>query len=234
VAGLPGSGGRRGAANSRRLVPPGTPRSVRSRSGRRTGSEQSCGRILIMMNHARAATRRFLPTSPFNTPSAASPAEQFAVQDQVTHDKYGLGRVIGVEDDTALVVDFGSRHVRIVTPCAKLTKLGYRRRRPVGTATSRSRARLGCGPGLQSGLAWIHARRPRRYAQTGDVLHSSAIRDATVHQTSRWTRASRNAVQALSPDAGLQSVVNQPTAAARVAADRCGSGAWTLRSPCRA
>jgi hypothetical protein len=76
-----------------------------------------------MMKPARAVTRRFLPTSPFNTPPAAPPAEQFAVQDQVTHDKYGLGRVIGVEDDTALVVDFGSRHVRIVTPCAKLTKL---------------------------------------------------------------------------------------------------------------
>jgi transcription elongation factor GreA-like protein len=48
---------------------------------------------------------------------------QFAMQDQVTHDKYGLGRVIGVEDDTALVIDFGSRHVRIMTPFAKLTRL---------------------------------------------------------------------------------------------------------------
>jgi hypothetical protein len=45
------------------------------------------------------------------------------MQDQVTHDKYGLGRVIGVEDDTALVIDFGSRHVRIMTPFAKLTRL---------------------------------------------------------------------------------------------------------------
>jgi hypothetical protein len=76
-----------------------------------------------MMKPARAVTRRFLPTSPFNTPPAAPPAEQFAVQDQVTHDKYGLGRIIGVEDDTALVIDFGSRQQRIVTPCAKLTRL---------------------------------------------------------------------------------------------------------------
>jgi hypothetical protein len=51
------------------------------------------------------------------------PVGQFAMQDQVTHDKYGLGRVIGVEDDTALVIDFGSRHVRIMTPFAKLTRL---------------------------------------------------------------------------------------------------------------
>ena len=81
------------------------------------------GRILVVMKPARAATRRFLPTSPFAPPAAAAPAEQFAVQDQVTHDKYGLGRVIGVEVDASLVVDFGSCRVRIMTPCAKLTKL---------------------------------------------------------------------------------------------------------------
>ena len=45
------------------------------------------------------------------------------MQDQVTHDKYGLGRVISVEDDTILIVDFGSRRVQIAMPCAKLTKL---------------------------------------------------------------------------------------------------------------
>ena len=81
------------------------------------------GRILEMMKPARAATRRYLPTSPFKPPPDAPPAEQFAVQDQVTHDKYGLGRVIGVEDDTALIIDFGSRQERITTPFAKLTKL---------------------------------------------------------------------------------------------------------------
>ena len=45
------------------------------------------------------------------------------MQDQVTHDTYGLGQVIGVEVDSALVVNFGSRRVRIMTPCAKLSKL---------------------------------------------------------------------------------------------------------------
>jgi hypothetical protein len=75
------------------------------------------------MKPASAASRRFLPTSPFGPPSAASPAEQFAVRDQVTHDTYGLGRVIGVEVDTALVIDFGSCRARILTLCAKLTKL---------------------------------------------------------------------------------------------------------------
>jgi len=76
-----------------------------------------------MMKPARAATRRYLPTSPFNRPAAAPPADQFAVQDQVTHDQYGLGRIIGVEDDTAVVIDFGTQRVRIATPCAKLSKL---------------------------------------------------------------------------------------------------------------
>jgi hypothetical protein len=68
-------------------------------------------------------TRRILPTSPFAPPPAAPPAERYAVEDQVTHDAYGLGRVIGVEPDIAVAVDFGSRRVRIVLPCAKLTKL---------------------------------------------------------------------------------------------------------------
>ena len=76
-----------------------------------------------MMKPARAATRRHLPTSPFKAPAAAPPAEQYELHDQVSHDKYGLGRVVGVEDDTALVIDFGSCQVRIMTPCAKLTRL---------------------------------------------------------------------------------------------------------------
>jgi hypothetical protein len=74
-------------------------------------------------HHHHAAARRLLPTSPFGPPPSALPAEQFAVQDQVTHDKYGLGRVTSVEDDAALIIDFGSCRVRILTPYVKLTKL---------------------------------------------------------------------------------------------------------------
>ena len=81
------------------------------------------GRILEGMKPARAATRRYLPTSPFKPPPPEAPAEQFAPQDLVTHDTYGLGRVVTVEDDTAVVVHFGTRQVRILTPCAKMTKL---------------------------------------------------------------------------------------------------------------
>ena len=76
-----------------------------------------------MMKHPRAAARPLLPASPFGAPPLTPAAEQFAAQDQVTYDKYGLGRVISVEDDTILIIDFGSRRVQITTPCAKLTKL---------------------------------------------------------------------------------------------------------------
>lgn len=45
------------------------------------------------------------------------------MQDRVSHDKYGLGLVIGVEEDVAVLVDFGSRQERIPAPYPKLVKL---------------------------------------------------------------------------------------------------------------
>ncbi|HEY1627422.1 MAG TPA: hypothetical protein VGG16_26885 [Streptosporangiaceae bacterium] len=76
------------------------------------------------MKTARAASRRFLPGSPFNAPPEDPPVEQFKVCDRVNHDKYGLGRVIRVEgDDDAVIVDFGSCNVRIHSPFAKMAKL---------------------------------------------------------------------------------------------------------------
>ena len=88
-------------------------------------SRSACaGRILEEMKPERAASRRFLSESPFNKePVAQPPAEQYAVQDRVTHDRYGLGRVILVGDDNSLIVDFGPRRVWIQIPCAKLTKV---------------------------------------------------------------------------------------------------------------
>ena len=75
------------------------------------------------MRTSRAAARRPLPGSPFNVPQAAVPAECYAVDDQVTHDKYGLGTVIGVENGIALLVDFRPSKLRITIPCSKLTRL---------------------------------------------------------------------------------------------------------------
>ena len=75
------------------------------------------------MTPPRAASRRYFPTSPFKPPLAPPPPDVFAVRDQVTHDKYGLGRVMSIEDGTSVVIDFRTRRVRILTPYAKLTKL---------------------------------------------------------------------------------------------------------------
>jgi hypothetical protein len=74
------------------------------------------------MKPARAA-RRFVPGSPFNSWPVAPPVEHYEVQDQVTHDTFGLGVVISVEGEAAVLVDFGSRQVRVPSPFAKLTKL---------------------------------------------------------------------------------------------------------------
>ncbi|MFG2135665.1 hypothetical protein [Streptomyces sp. NPDC048650] len=69
-----------------------------------------------------AAARRHLPSSPFK-PSATRPPKEFAVGDRVTNDEYGLGRVIGIEDEIAVLVDFGSVRARIMSPYGKLAKL---------------------------------------------------------------------------------------------------------------
>jgi hypothetical protein len=78
--------------------------------------------MIVAMKAPRAAARRYLPGSPFKAPAPVRPAETFAVHDQVTHDAYGLGVILGVEDH-AVLVDFRPQQRRIPLPCAKLTKL---------------------------------------------------------------------------------------------------------------
>jgi hypothetical protein len=69
------------------------------------------------------APRRYLPGSPFNVPVVEEPAEVYEPGDLVTHDKYGLGSVLEVADQSDVLVDFGTRRVRVTLPCAKLFKL---------------------------------------------------------------------------------------------------------------
>ena len=76
-----------------------------------------------MVSPYPAGSRRHLATSPFKPPDPEPPAESYAVDDKVTHDKYGLGTVTGVEEGVALLIDFGSHVQRIPTPSAKLFKL---------------------------------------------------------------------------------------------------------------
>jgi len=67
--------------------------------------------------------RRYLPGSPFNAPVAEEPAESYEPRDLVSHDKYGLGSVMDVQGQAAVVVDFGTHRRRITLPCARLVKL---------------------------------------------------------------------------------------------------------------
>lgn len=66
--------------------------------------------------------RRHLPTSPFEAPAAPS-AKHFSLGDRVSHDQYGLGKIIGVEDGIAMLVDFGSHQTRIISPYSRMNRL---------------------------------------------------------------------------------------------------------------
>ncbi len=67
------------------------------------------------------AKRRHLASSPFK-PDPEPTIETYAVDDLVSHDSYGVGRVVGAEA-SAVTVDFGSRVVRITSPFHKLELL---------------------------------------------------------------------------------------------------------------
>lgn len=68
-----------------------------------------------------ARARRHLASSPFQ-PDPEPTIEQYAVDDLVSHDSYGMGRVIQVEV-AAVTVDFRSQTVRIPSPFHKMTRL---------------------------------------------------------------------------------------------------------------
>ena len=75
------------------------------------------------MKPRSASRRRVLPGSPFNNLQPAQEVERFEVQDRVSHDKYGLGRVVLVESES-VTVDFGGPHqIRIGSPFRLMTKL---------------------------------------------------------------------------------------------------------------
>ena len=67
------------------------------------------------------ARRRHLLSSPFQ-PDPEPVIEQFESGDLVSHDSYGMGRVVGA-DASAVTVDFRTRTVRITSPYSKMTKL---------------------------------------------------------------------------------------------------------------
>ena len=62
-----------------------------------------------------------MASSPFS-PDPEPIIEQYALDDLVSHDAYGLGRVVHLGAG-AVMVDFGSQRVRITSPFPKLAKL---------------------------------------------------------------------------------------------------------------
>ena len=64
--------------------------------------------------------RRHLASSPFK-PEPELPIEEYALDDRVSHDTYGMGTVIGVEAH-AVTVDFGAQKVRVSSPFRKMEK----------------------------------------------------------------------------------------------------------------
>ena len=68
-----------------------------------------------------AGKRRHLASSPFQADPEPT-IEQYALNDLVSHDAYGMGRVIKLEA-AAVTVDFRSKTVRIVSPYSKMTRL---------------------------------------------------------------------------------------------------------------
>jgi hypothetical protein len=88
------------------------------------GQVRTLGRTVSEMKPRRAdPARRYLPGSPFNVPVTVEPAESYEPRDLVSHDKYGLGSVLDVEGQAAVVVDFRTHRRRITLPCARLVKL---------------------------------------------------------------------------------------------------------------
>ena len=67
------------------------------------------------------ARRRHLASSPFQ-PNPEPVIEQFECGDLVSHDSYGMGRVVAAEA-AAVTVDFGTQKVRISSPFTKMSKL---------------------------------------------------------------------------------------------------------------
>ena len=60
-------------------------------------------------------------SSPF-LPEPAPVVEAYVVDDRVSHDSFGLGRVVGL-DAGGVTVDFMGKTVWITTPFLKMTKL---------------------------------------------------------------------------------------------------------------
>ncbi|MBM6402042.1 hypothetical protein JQN70_16705 [Phycicoccus sp. MQZ13P-5] len=74
-----------------------------------------------MTSRRPAGPTTYSARSPFRAAEVV-PDEVFEVGDRVTHDRFGLGRVIVLEP-AAVLVDFGAQRARVTSPYTRLTKL---------------------------------------------------------------------------------------------------------------
>ncbi|WP_375002788.1 hypothetical protein [Aeromicrobium sp. CTD01-1L150] len=66
--------------------------------------------------------RRYHPSSPFQAPPEVV-HHTYSVGERVSHDTWGLGRVISLEADGALVAEFADATRRITLPTSKMEAL---------------------------------------------------------------------------------------------------------------
>ena len=76
---------------------------------------------MVRSGSSSVPSRRHLATSPFKR-SAEPEIPTFALHDRVSHQTYGLGRVVN-EESAAVTVDFGDATHRIVSPFHGLERL---------------------------------------------------------------------------------------------------------------
>ncbi len=79
------------------------------------------GAYWTVMTTSPGPRKRHLASSPFK-PDPVLPIEEFALDDLVSHDSYGMGRVVSREAH-AVTVNFGSRTVRVTSPFDKMSRL---------------------------------------------------------------------------------------------------------------
>ena len=71
------------------------------------------------MHRSAVQTRKVLPTSPFTRIDTAPPTtDGFLVGGRVTHDRFGLGKIVAV-DPEFITIDFGGGSVRQLRAGAK-------------------------------------------------------------------------------------------------------------------
>ena len=78
------------------------------------------------MSSSPTGRRRHLPTSPFNAARerAMAKAVPIPVGARVSHERHGMGRVVALDGDQAVIVDFGDgQRLRVALDSSRLERL---------------------------------------------------------------------------------------------------------------